>query len=336
MVCAHVTPSTWLGRSAQRNKSQRRTVTLIISSISNRGVWQASDRLVSVSRTPFDPQSNKSILAIMEDAVVALSYSGSAYVGEQPTDEWLVEKISGRPIEYFRDQRPWAISVNPQPKIALRFSNVYKALRTEIAEVGTKRILFGFPLEVILAGWRWADSRFNSASHILGSIEWRPGFGLCTDWCPTMPRPGEWVIASSPASYPPKESELQAFDSRLRVAHTFPALALSVSQLVRDVGARFPDVIGPDVMCISIEPPHEAKIYIHYFSSVENSPLSYSPWLLLKDQVYAPSERIGRQVVSNGRWKIELGSPNRIGSLTFGILSQTRPQRPNPDEKSDN
>src|SRR2546427_11400631 len=45
--------------------------------------------------TPFDASSNKSIIYWARDAIVCIVYTGLAYVGPLPTDDWIVQKLTG-------------------------------------------------------------------------------------------------------------------------------------------------------------------------------------------------------------------------------------------------
>jgi hypothetical protein len=78
-------------------------------------VMQISDRLVSVRRAdpttgriggaePFDPLSNKALIFRAADAIVSIGYSGTAYLEDRPTDEWIAEILWGEPLP---EPGPW-------------------------------------------------------------------------------------------------------------------------------------------------------------------------------------------------------------------------------------
>lgn len=48
---------------------------------------------------PFDKYSNKNTLYACKDAVVALGYTGMAFLGNVPTDQWLVQVITDDRLE---------------------------------------------------------------------------------------------------------------------------------------------------------------------------------------------------------------------------------------------
>ena len=74
-----------------------RVVTLVLTLMSMHFVGQVSDRLVTLARTrdKYDPLANKAVLYLATNAFVMGSYTGPAYVGEIPTDEWIAESLTG-------------------------------------------------------------------------------------------------------------------------------------------------------------------------------------------------------------------------------------------------
>jgi hypothetical protein len=65
-------------------------MTSIVSLLAGPFVQHASDRLVTVRRGddthPYDAAANKAILFVAQDAVVAIGYTGTAYLDGAPTD----------------------------------------------------------------------------------------------------------------------------------------------------------------------------------------------------------------------------------------------------------
>ncbi len=75
-------------------------MTLISSHIHPVFAVQISDRLVVEKRgtviKPFDPLSNKSVVFWARDAIVSISYTGQAFVGDMTMDEWVAATLMGR------------------------------------------------------------------------------------------------------------------------------------------------------------------------------------------------------------------------------------------------
>lgn len=79
-------------------------MTLILSAHKRDAVVQASDRLVSqitVGRglRPLDVVANKSVVYLASDAIVAIAFSGRAFLKNRRTDLWLTEVLTGMEFE---------------------------------------------------------------------------------------------------------------------------------------------------------------------------------------------------------------------------------------------
>jgi len=70
-------------------------MTLIETVSSGKIAIQASDRLVSLKRQPYDEWANKTVLFTAKDAIVVMSYTGDAYVGDEPTDVFIARILNG-------------------------------------------------------------------------------------------------------------------------------------------------------------------------------------------------------------------------------------------------
>jgi hypothetical protein len=47
---------------------------------------------------PFDSSSNKALLYLCADAIVAIGYTGLAYLGDFPTDVWIANLLIGKQV----------------------------------------------------------------------------------------------------------------------------------------------------------------------------------------------------------------------------------------------
>ncbi len=73
-------------------------MTLIAAVITKIGVVQVSERLVSDRGTEFDSTANKQLVYLGHTWAVSMAYTGTAYIGKLPTDEWLAEALIGKPL----------------------------------------------------------------------------------------------------------------------------------------------------------------------------------------------------------------------------------------------
>lgn len=77
-------------------------MTLILGAVAQTVAHQAGDRLVLAARgkrlSQHDPLSNKQVVVIAPDALVAIGYTGLAYLGGRPTDDVIAEAVAGLPV----------------------------------------------------------------------------------------------------------------------------------------------------------------------------------------------------------------------------------------------
>jgi hypothetical protein len=70
-------------------------MTFVLARTSRNYVLQIADRLVTRADRPYDASANKTILYRTANGIVTIGYTGLAYVGDVPTDKWIVEQITG-------------------------------------------------------------------------------------------------------------------------------------------------------------------------------------------------------------------------------------------------
>ncbi|WP_157960492.1 hypothetical protein [Marinimicrobium alkaliphilum] len=75
-------------------------MTLILGAIAPNHAFHVSDRLVTrrrgVTYQPFDTHSNKTVVFRAKDAIVAIGYSGLAFIDGVPTDTWITNSLLGQ------------------------------------------------------------------------------------------------------------------------------------------------------------------------------------------------------------------------------------------------
>jgi hypothetical protein len=70
-------------------------VTLVISVATPGCALHVSDRLVSKAGAPYDAYANKTIVFRATDGLVAIGYTGAAFLDGIPTDTWIADVVSG-------------------------------------------------------------------------------------------------------------------------------------------------------------------------------------------------------------------------------------------------
>src|SRR5689334_10815609 len=89
-------------------------MTLILTRASKDFVLQVTDRLVTQGMSEFDSLANKNIVYCARNAIVAIAYTGFAFLGDIPTDQWVVEQLIGQPFD--RDRKPPAVVMGLRPQ----------------------------------------------------------------------------------------------------------------------------------------------------------------------------------------------------------------------------
>lgn len=74
-------------------------MTTILSVLIANSVVHVSDRLVTAGDRPWDPFSNKTVVHWGKLHFVAIGYTGSAFAGTTPTDQWIAEQLTGQELD---------------------------------------------------------------------------------------------------------------------------------------------------------------------------------------------------------------------------------------------
>lgn len=335
-------------------------MTLILSLCTPYCVLQASDRLVTrvLNRpaTPkeatFDAASNKNVIYRARNALVAIGYSGPAYLDEITTDSWIAEKLHGKPLDDDLVEEGY-IEIGRAPQW-LDIGNSLRMLKGEIEQVfartGQKTSIY-----VSAAGWQWPSDRLRLARPVLYELfssradpgklemEWPP-----RNWHlePNYPirlgfAPSTWLWDRSPLS----REDADYLGQHLTATWLNPKNA--VGPLVQAVRrqSRKSLAIGEDCMVINLPHPSNGLIEAVYdgggyhkgvMTTVAGKkvtyPVAYSPW------VVGPYELIPPMLVS-GTFQHELGpvtvkligpehDPGSGPHVRMALLGQKRPPLP--------
>src|SRR4029453_7804868 len=107
-------------------------MTLVLTRTSLRSALMVTDR--KVTKDGADPYANKNVLFADRNAVVAIGYTGLAYVGTIPTDRWLAQTLTGLTFPEGRRGKgsvPFLMTTDFQDEyFGLRLRNLREALNT--------------------------------------------------------------------------------------------------------------------------------------------------------------------------------------------------------------
>jgi hypothetical protein len=113
-------------------------MTQILTAACPHYVIQVSDRLLTkacgTDVREFDPIANKTVVFRARDAIVTIGYSGIAFVGSMPTDDWIAQTLWGEELPRGRDGKRWATAFGG-PKDVLKIGEAAKLLQDRINSI---------------------------------------------------------------------------------------------------------------------------------------------------------------------------------------------------------
>ena len=278
-------------------------MTLIIAFSSPQFAVMASDRLVTqASRIDgrylkdHNRLANKTLVLVTRDAAVAVGYCGSAYLGGQPTDDWIAETASAGERLSGSDGTPGMIGFKVPCDLLLH--QICNRLRRGLAGCEGGR-----GVTIMLVGWRVRRRWCIPITLVFGaSANLGPDPGM------TM-RPS-WPLRSTFRCIGAQPTPVE-FGATFR-AHTAAggrfdedrAVAL-ITDVIRRKAAT-DRTVGPHVMSVTLWHPAISRRALCCFDPIEGhygemevdgvkarSPVAYSPWILTPATFHAPTEMSG-------------------------------------------
>lgn len=276
-------------------------MTLVLTLVTTRYVVQVADRLVTTDGKRFDPTSNKSLIYLGRNAIVAIAYSGLAYLEGIPTDEWIAQTLWGRKLPRRDDGRAVGHFLGGEPRQSVDIGRAIerlrcgsqKALRMDRAPLKAKF------LQIVLAGWQWR--------HMGSRTVWRPILHAITSVrqngqirCDVDNLPRYWHCERGlrdgksclPFRMLPVPLTTDVLDTRTAdlitrlepVAH-LPDTARQI--LVKEIQTRAASVptIGKDCMCVYVPFPSPRVVEAEYISA------EWEPRISAQGEIYSARAR---------------------------------------------
>ena len=253
-------------------------------------VQQAADRLVSRGAARWDSESNKTVLFRARDGIGVVSYAGAAHMGDRYTDAVIASAIAGRPLdddEYSVTARlggkPWRL-----PDVGLAMLRIVNELRREATACATPRDLWP---TVVAVGWKWHPVRafwVGIREFLFLATPRQSGRYEITD----RRRAGSRLVIWPIGYVAPKE--IAALGRDVVAAGPEPSATGEVmARAIRQTGDRCRsqgrDVIGEDVMTITIPHPAAARQIDVEFTGSPSAHGGYWPWVVGSRLIVAPS-----------------------------------------------
>jgi len=293
-------------------------MTLILARASAEFVLQVTDRLTTIQATkqPFDKIANKNILYFASNAVIALAYTGDAYLEGIPTDHWIAEKIAG--IKTNLETPPAMVGYKELKRDVGQALNIIK---NEL-DRQVRKIQY---LVISIQGWQW-DSR-GKLRPLVGDIS-KATIGNAFN---IRYEPRNWWAegASMTIAAPPlniSQKELTDLSNSLRHKSAIETEGLLVEK-IREFSHRN-TIIGPHCISIMLPPPSNPNIVVRYLPenpsilpesqrlTSDQMTWAFSPWIVSSKMCMPPAQIIGGGFTAN------------TGLFSIQFISET-PENPN-------
>jgi hypothetical protein len=313
-------------------------MTLIVSFTGQPFAAIASDRLVTLAdqRTgryvgDHDTRANKIIVAILPDALVCIGYTGNAYIGTSPTDEWIVEVVAPNSGIF---EGGTASSYGFRRPSRLRLHQICNRLRQRLSSVpGGDGIL------VHICGWR---QRRNKMYRFSAKLKAETTLQKSKDLILKPVFPLDPLLSHVGASISCDDLNQAAVKSGFNPSLVYPDAARDLlTALIRCVSSKN-KTVGQDVMSVVLMHPSEKRILcrfdktkiffgsIHDQQQVYRLPVDFNPWIITPNGFIAPQETTsggeGSEIYEFDGWTIEIDSRGG-GPIPASNMHWSRPQQ---------
>lgn len=290
-------------------------MTLIISKASINYILQVSDRLVTMDQKPFDPLSNKSIIYCALNGILSISYTGVAFIGSLPTDQWIAEKLLGHSFQEVK--KPPAFGNRETnfkyigPALQMLRESLNNVIHSEI-KPELRNDWFEKSFDLCIDGWVWGSKG-----------KYRP-FLTCISKPPKShtfeykiePRRwylgGRFKVGAAPSGNISGDI-LQSLVNKL--ANNKPDEAeVNLVSTIREV-SKSNRLVGADCMSILLPPPpiaHQIPARVRFIPSKDATAIltsnsgkrivkvAYTPWLIGPGSFSSPA------IISGKGWEVGL------------------------------
>jgi hypothetical protein len=302
---------------------------------------QVGDRLVTRGGNRFDPIANKNVLYFGPDGIISLGYTGLAYLDDIPTDQWLVEKMTG--LFYERGKRTGALRIGRIPRwlpIGRTVWALCEELNNLFVRPAMRRIAHNTFFEVVGAGWQWRR-RGRARPVLLGLIE-KQASDRCELYYGARHIGRQYLFSTTPDANADLLDQL-ALRTRLRSIRSADEAESVLVDAIRDVASKT-TVVGLNCMSILLPPPKFGRARVRYIGvdrvaarielregAIQSTevPAAFSPWIVGTMGVHAPSIIGGTFTFNVGDFEVTIDAPALSGPGILGAMgSIERPRAP--------
>jgi hypothetical protein len=327
-------------------------MTLVLTAVNAACVVQASDRLLTTWRGSkligaHDQFANKTVIFLASDGVMTISYAGQAYIGSEPTDDWIARQLAGSPPRRTPDGRVGAWSFERLP--SRKFNQACWLLQTAIE---SEPQMSG-RLELSIGGWRNRRNRLTQVA--LGIEKSSSGVERRGHMKACIGHFGE-ALHSVGVDFDPAVIRAVAGETLATKAATPEAVLLDakvrsgiLAEAIRRTSATNPGV-GADVMLVEISrwpqtswgtvtirfrPCRGRYAELHAGQTVTTVPAAFWPWVVTPGGKKAPTVSTGggASEFHMGGWRFVFDPEGATTPATGSFSAESSIRRPPPPGK---
>lgn len=275
-------------------------MTLTLTYLTRDYIVQAADRLLTKGGTEFDPSANKMVLLSATDGIASIVYSGTAYIRDQPTDDWIAQTLRGALSAEFNFPRRSGV------RLGLTVHSAVIILRDAMSSVcpAIARNTRDFGLSILVAGWQTSGRRVCPVVFKLrSSAQNEPPYAALLsrkprDWCSDTPS----ILYSLP-TFPQHSAAMHDLCHQLTPTLTRAEAANHISGAIADISASN-HLVGANVQYVALPRKTDEPIEVHYAPASDNPaftdgvsqhPASYTPWIVGSSGSFSPSVVAGSE-----------------------------------------
>ncbi|MCK4782325.1 MAG: hypothetical protein KAV87_01140 [Desulfobacteraceae bacterium] len=281
-------------------------MTLILTRASRYYILQVADRLVSTLSKEHDRFANKTVLYSGTNGLVAIGYTGLAYVGGKPTDHWIVEQLTG--VAYSRQM---AMRSGPfdHVDIGRALNRIRDAFDYVPAQIPRALRKYWDETTVFIAGWQW-NSQWHYRPILASVAKERADSGFDLEYAER-----HWYVGTreqvrlwgGPVANVSDQHRVRLRQRMAQVRSRDEAERVLV-ELIRDIAKKNKSV-GQDCMSLLLSPPPLGIVRVRYIPSSRpkaanlkhETSIAFTPWIIGKNLIIAPS------LIRGSGWNTQLG-----------------------------
>lgn len=304
-------------------------MTLVLAVATPVYALHVSDRLVSKAGTPHDPLANKTVVFRATDGLLALGYTGPAYVGSVPTDTWIAEAVAGVPCS--GDVGALRYGDFPVRDVGSTLSALCQRLRG----IGLFQRMRG---EMSGVGWQWDGKRERA---LVRQVLWQlhRGSGKLS-WEQLVPRhipERKRVFRTTPTGAWPLGTDAwrQLLDQVGAAGPDVGRVENLLVDAIRSASAQRPGLIGSNCMSVLLRPWQFPNVLVRFIpqdthearAAGEAVEVAYTPWMVAPDAIHAPSVMIGGLACEQGLLTYTMEAPPAPDHQTLKGAFQSQVRR---------